>query len=148
MAPIASSIEIARPPEEVFAYITDPSRLAEWQQSLVSADSEGDRPLASGTRVNTIRRVGRGERTMTMEVTSMNPPSSWAIRGVDGPVRMSVNGTIEPADGGARSRVEIELDLKGHGIGKLLVPLVVRRQVAKEHPENLRNLKQQLEGGA
>jgi uncharacterized protein YndB with AHSA1/START domain len=148
MAPIASSIEIARPPEEVFAYITDPSRLAEWQQSLVSAHSEGGGPLAPGSKVSTTRRVGRGERTMTMEVTSMNSPRSWALRGIDGPVRLIVNGTIEPADEGARSRVAIELDFEGHGLGKLLVPLVVRRRAAKEHPGNLRNhLKERLESG-
>ena len=49
MAPIASSIEIERPLEEVFAYITDPSRLAEWQQSLLSAQSEGGGPLVPGS---------------------------------------------------------------------------------------------------
>jgi uncharacterized protein YndB with AHSA1/START domain len=37
MAPIVSSVEIARRPEDVFSYVTDPSRLAEWQESLVSA---------------------------------------------------------------------------------------------------------------
>ena len=41
MAPIVSSIEIARPPEEVFSYVTDPSRLAEWQESVVSTRMEG-----------------------------------------------------------------------------------------------------------
>jgi hypothetical protein len=32
----------------------------------------------------------------------------------------------------SRSRVTIELDSTGHGIGKLLVPLIVRRQAARE----------------
>jgi len=35
MAPIESSIEIARPPEEVFAYFADPTRFAEWQRDVV-----------------------------------------------------------------------------------------------------------------
>ena len=148
MAPIASSIEIARPPDEVFAYITDPTHLAEWQESLVSAHSEGDGPLARGSKVATTRRVGRSERTMTMTVESMSPPRSWALRGIDGPVRLIVNGAIEPLDEGARSRVTIELDFEGRGLGKLLVPLVVRRQAAKEHPQNLQNLKQRLESGS
>jgi uncharacterized protein YndB with AHSA1/START domain len=26
-----SSVEIHRPPDEVFAYVTDPARFAEWQ---------------------------------------------------------------------------------------------------------------------
>jgi uncharacterized protein YndB with AHSA1/START domain len=148
MAPIVSSIEIARRPEEVFSYVTDPSRLAEWQESLVSARPEGGGPPAVGSRVVTTRRVGRRERTMTMEMTSLSAPRSWAVRGIDGPVRAIANGTVEPLDDGARSRVTIELDFEGHGLGKLLVPLVVRRQAQQELPSNIRNLKERLESGA
>jgi uncharacterized protein YndB with AHSA1/START domain len=148
MAPIVSSSEIARPPGEVFAYVTDPSRLAEWQESVVSARTEGGGPPTVGSKAVTTRRIGRGERTMTMEMTNIDPPRSWGVRGIDGPVRAIVNGTVDPLDGGARSRVTIELDFEGHGLGKLLVPLVVRRQAQKEMPRNLQNLKERLEGGA
>jgi uncharacterized protein YndB with AHSA1/START domain len=30
-----STIEIARPPQEVFTYVTDPARFAEWQYDVV-----------------------------------------------------------------------------------------------------------------
>ena len=147
MAPIVSSVEIARSPDDVFSYVTDPSRLTEWQESLVSARPEGGGPPAVGSKVITTRRVGRGERTMTMEMTEISPPRSWAVRGIDGPIRAIVNGTVEPLDG-ARARVTIELDFEGHGIGKLLVPLVVRRQAKGELPRNAQLLKQRLEGEA
>jgi uncharacterized protein YndB with AHSA1/START domain len=148
MAPIVSSIEIARPPEAVFAYLMDPSRQAEWQESLVSARAEGPGPPTVGSKLITTRKVGRGERTMTMELTEISEPRSWAARGIDGPIRAIVNGAVEPLDDGARSRVTIELDFEGHGIGKLLVPLVVRRQAQRELPRDMGNLKQRLEGGA
>ena len=147
MAPIVSSIEIARPPGEVFAYVVDPSRLTEWQDSVVSSRTEGAGPPAVGSNVLTTRRVGRAERKMTMEMTSIEPPRSWAVRGIDGPVRGVVNGTVEPLDDGARSRVTIELDFEGHGLGKLLVPLIVRRQAQREMASNMQNLKERLEGG-
>ena len=41
MAPIVSTIEVTRPPEEVFAFVTDPTRLREWQDGVVSARMEG-----------------------------------------------------------------------------------------------------------
>jgi carbon monoxide dehydrogenase subunit G len=145
VAPIVSSIEIARPPEEVFSYVTDPLRLAEWQESVVSTRMEGGAPAGVGARVAVVRRIGRRERTMISELAELNPPRSWVVRGADGPVRGNVKGTIEPIDDGARSRVTIELDLQGHGIGKLLVPLVVRPQARKEMPRNVRNLKERLE---
>jgi hypothetical protein len=53
--------------------------------------------------------------------------------------------TVEPLADASRSRVTIELDFTGHGIGKLLVPLVVRRQAASEMPENMSRLKRRLE---
>jgi hypothetical protein len=84
----------------------------------------------------------------TIELTKVEPPSSWTVRGVDGPVRPIVNGTIEPLDGGGRSRVTISLEPKGHGIGLLLVPLVAKRQIAREMPGNMERLKGLIEGQA
>jgi uncharacterized protein YndB with AHSA1/START domain len=144
MAPIVTSIEIARRPEDVFAYVIDPARLPEWQESLLSTRTEGGGPPTVGARLTQIRRVGRTERTMTLELTELAPPRSWAARGIDGPVRAIVKGAVEPVDG-ERSRVTIELDFEGHGIGKLLVPLVVRRQARAEMPTNMRSLKERLE---
>ena len=146
MAPIVSSAEIARRPEDVFSYVSDPSRLPDWQESIVSAHLEGGGPAAEASRAITARRIGRGERTMTMELTELAAPRSWAVRGIDGPVRGVVKGTVEPLDDGARSRVTIELDFEGHGIGKLLVPLLARPQAKQELPENMQHLKERLEG--
>jgi uncharacterized protein YndB with AHSA1/START domain len=145
MAAIVESIEISRSPEDVFSYVTDPSRLPDWQESVVSVRRQDDAPITVGSRAVVTRRVGRRERTMTTEVGELNAPRHWAVRGIDGPVRGNVKGTIEPLDDGARSRVTIELDFEGHGIGKLLVPLVVRRQAQKEVPRNQQKLKERLE---
>jgi len=47
---------------------------------------------------------------MTMQLTNFSPPRSWGARGIDGPIRAIVNGTVEPLEGEAGSRVTIELD--------------------------------------
>ena len=85
---------------------------------------------------------------MTSEITDISPPARWAVRGVDGPVRGMVEGTVEPVGGGERSRVTIELDFEGHGLGKLLVPLVARPQARRQMPANRRRLKERIESGA
>jgi hypothetical protein len=105
-----------------------------------------DRPdnPAAGTRCFTTRRIGGAERASTSEISHINPPKTWGVRGVDGPIRAIVDLTVEPLDGN-RSRLTIGVDFVGHGIGKVLVPLVVRRQAAKEMPTNLATLKQRLE---
>src|SRR5918994_2907819 len=145
VAAIVDSIEIRRRPEDVFSYVTDPSHLAEWQENLVSGRLEGGGPLGVGSRMTETRRIGRGERTLTLELTEYDPPRRFAFRGIDGPVRAVGGGTLEPLEDGARSRVTIELDFEGHGIGKLLVPLFVRRQARSEVPRSQQNLKERLE---
>jgi uncharacterized protein YndB with AHSA1/START domain len=148
MAAIVESIEISRRPEDVFSYVTDPSHLPEWQESAVSVRREGNGPPAVGSRAVVTRRIGRREQPMTVELTELHPSSSWALRGIDGPVRGIVKGTIEPLGGGERSRLTIALDFEGHGIGKLLVPLVVRRQARAEMPRNQQKLKERLESSS
>ncbi len=144
MAPITTTAEIARPREQVFAYVTDPSLMSEWQQGVVSGHMDAPTTRV-GSKCTTVRRIGGGEREVTTEITEYDPPQRWADRGIDGPIRAIVAVTVEPLADGSRSRLTIDLDFTGHGIGKLLVALVVRRQAAGEMPENMRRLKERLE---
>lgn len=143
--PLSASIEIDRPPETTFAYVTDPARFAEWQDNVVAGHMDGEGPVTVGSRCQTTRRLGFAERPITAEVTHVDPPRTWGVRGIDGPVRSEVKVTVDPLDGDQRSRVTIELDFSGRGIGTLLVPLVVRRQARAEMPSNMRRLKERLE---
>jgi hypothetical protein len=106
---------------------------------------EGGKSPSVGSKCITTRRIGGTGRKVSSEVTKIHPPTSWAVHGIDGPIRAIVNVTVEPLNRSAQSRVTIELDFEGHGIGKLLVPLVVRRQARNEMPANCRRLKQRLE---
>lgn len=80
MSAIMESIDISRNPEDAFSYVTDPSRLPEWQEGVVSVRPVGDARLAVGSRVVVTRRIGRREIPMTSEVTELDPPRSWRIR--------------------------------------------------------------------
>lgn len=146
MAPIVSTTEVARRADETFAYVIDPSTMPEWQRGVVRGHMDGA-PTRVGSRCTTIRRIGGREREVVTEITEYDPPRRWADRGISGPIRAIVAVTVEPLADASRSRVTIELDFTGHGIGRLLVPLVVRRQAAGEMPENMRRLKQRLEAG-
>src|ERR1700691_4853420 len=146
MAPIITTAEISRPPTEVFAYVIDPSSFTEWQQGVVSGHMDG--PVTRvGSRCTTVRKIGGREREVNTRITEYDPPQRWAHRGTDGPIRAIVVATVEPLDDGSRSQLTISIDFTGHGIGKLLVPLVVRRQAAGEMPGNMARLKQRLESG-
>ncbi len=144
--PITTSAEVDRPAEQVFAYATDPARFSEWQNGVVAGHMEATgRPIV-GTRCRTTRRIGLTDRETTAELTHVDPPKTWTVRGIDGPIRALVDVSVEPLTE-SRSRLTIRVDFEGHGIGRILVPLVVRRQARKEMPANLASLKRRLETG-
>jgi len=148
MAPITSSIDIARSPEDVFAYLDDLARHSEWQEGLVSARVDTPGPTKVGTRVTELRRMGSREMTMSYEITERDPPRSFSFRVLDGPIRPLGHGTVESLDGGTRSRVTIVLDFQDYGLmGKLMLPLA-RSQARKQVPKDQQNLKAKLESGA
>jgi uncharacterized protein YndB with AHSA1/START domain len=148
MAPIVTSAEIDRPVAEVFAYATDPARFSEWQKGVVDGhmDGPGDGTgtPAVGAKCVTTRRIGGARRPSTSELTHIDPPKTWGVRGTDGPIRAAVDVLVEPVTASS-SRLTISVDFTGHGIGKILVPLMVRREARKEMPDNMAALKQRME---
>jgi uncharacterized protein YndB with AHSA1/START domain len=142
VSPIVSEVDVARPPDEVFRYVTDPARFGEWQSGVVSAHLEG--PPAVGSRCIMTRRVGGADRTSTSEITQFSPPRIWKIRGIDGPIRANVSVTVEPRQDGTQAHVALELDFLGYGFGKLIVPVVIR-EARKEVPQSCQKLKARLE---
>jgi hypothetical protein len=148
MAPIVTSAEVERPAAEVFAYATDPARFSEWQQGVLEGHMDGpgngtQAPVV-GAKCVTTRRIGGADRSSTSELVQIDPPKTWSVRGIDGPVRAAVDVLVEPVTD-ARSRLTISVDFTGHGIGKILVPLMVRREARKEMPANMAALKQRME---
>jgi len=144
MSAIVTSTEVERPADQVFTYVTDPTRFAEWQQGVVRGHMETTDAPAVGDLCMTTRRIGGAERPVTSRLTHIDPPRAWGVRGIDGPIRAAVDVTVEPVTD-TRSRLTISLDFEGHGIGKILVPLVVRREARKEMPTNVATLKARLE---
>ena len=148
MPAIVASTEVGRSAADVFAYATDPARFREWQKGVVDGHMNGPADevgsSAAGSKCVTTRRIGGANRPSTAELVHIDAPRTWRVRGIDGPIRAVVDVLVEPlAD--ARSRLTISVDFTGHGIGKILVPLVVRREARKEMPDNIAALKQRLE---
>jgi len=148
MPPIITSADIDRPATEVFAYATDPARFSEWQQGVVDghmdSQASGAQVPAVGAKCVTTRRIGGANRPSTSELVQIDPPRAWAVRGTDGPIRAAVNVLVEPLTD-SRCRLTISVDFTGHGIGKILVPMMVRREARKEMPENMAALKRRIE---
>jgi len=132
---IEFSIEthIDRPVGEVFAYATDPGRLATWQTNTVSAVREDDGPLRVGSRLREVHRAPGGKPLESVvEVSEYEPDRSFALRVVEGtPVHARL--TFEPTEQGTLLRFGGHGELTGaKRLAQPLLQRVLKRQFATQ----------------
>lgn len=129
----------------MFAYATNPATFVEWQEGVVggSMETKGE-SVQVGDLCRMTRRIGFMNQTSTSTVANVDPPHAWGVRGIDGPIRAMVDVNVEPVTD-ASARLTISIAFEGHGIGRLLVPLVVERSARKEMLRDLAALKHRME---
>jgi uncharacterized protein YndB with AHSA1/START domain len=80
---VDSSIVINRPPEDVFAYATDPAHAHEWQSSALETNLDG--PLEAGTTGKEVRKFLGRRMESSMRIEAFEPPRRFASSGHIGP---------------------------------------------------------------
>jgi uncharacterized protein YndB with AHSA1/START domain len=143
---VESEITIARPPQEVFAYIARAEYLPDYVTDFesVSQTSEGD----PGVGTEYSYKMGRGAQG-TFQWTRFDPPSGLAWQGPavkQGPGSMEPAGSWELSDAGGSTRVKLVMAPKPGGLFKLLAPLMAAG-MRKGNAKALDRLKQRLEQG-
>ena len=107
MPSFEATVEIVRPPADVFAYLTDMSKLPEWQGSATGAEVDG--AMRQGAQIRERRRfLGRDVRT-ELEVTAYEPPRRFDVRSRGGRVSFSIKHTLEPAGEGTRLHAHVDV---------------------------------------
>ena len=74
--------EIARPPEDIFAFITDFSNAPRWRHLVRRMEVIGDGPVREGARVAVTLDVMGKERQVVSEVFAFEPPRRIGHRNV------------------------------------------------------------------
>jgi carbon monoxide dehydrogenase subunit G len=138
---IELTIDVARPAEDVFAYLLDLDRLPEWQESAV--ESRADEPLAEGVRIFECRRALGREVHSELEVTEFDRPRQLTLKTLTGPVKFTVDHRLAEADGG--TRLTVVAAGKAGGLMRLGEPMLART-VEAEMRKDLDRLKELLEG--
>jgi len=101
-------MEIARLPEDVFAYLTDVSNLPAWQSSARAAEADGK--VRKGARIQERRSfMGRDVKT-EVEVTAYEFPERFDLRSRSGPVSYEIRHELKRA--GAATRLHVRADVK------------------------------------
>ncbi len=139
---VDESIVIDASPDAVFAYVTDPAKMAEWLPSMVEARNIVG--TGEGQQYEWTYKMGgilfRGQSVVVEQV-----PSKLAVFQTIGAVDSTWTFQLDGANGGTRFRLTIEYEVPMPVLGKL-----AERLLAKRHERSiglaLVNAKDTLEG--
>ncbi len=138
MSTTSISVDIARSPAEVFAYMLDMSKMTVWT-NMQRMDLNG--PLRAGTTGEFDLPVMGRRRTFPFVITAFEDGRRWAIR-VTNRLGLAFDYALTATPLG--TRVEQTIDVLPTGLLRLLAPLLVRMIRGEEQGE-LRRLKAALE---
>jgi hypothetical protein len=126
-------IDIERPVHEVFAYLTDPNSLWEWQETH-EVEQLTDGPLGRGTRFREVHlMLGRRLETIT-EVVAYQPDQRFDVCIASGPVPIDGSWELESMTTG--TRVHFSAEGRCPAAARLLEPLLafaMRRRFRRQH---------------
>ena len=139
MASFSHTVEIARPPAEVFPWLLEEDKVPQWTGHLEAYERIGDGALGRGSRVRQVLVVSGRTIDVELELTGYDPPSSaetrFSTNGID-----VVNGySLAPA--GAGTRLTQSVEAKARSISaRILVP-VVKPRLEEKLTEDLERLR-------
>ncbi len=130
---VSESVVIERPPEEVFAYVTDSQNLPEWGEVIREVRKESEGPPREGERYTVdIGFLGR-RWEQSFEVSAYEPPRRYSDRNMGGPFKDEHTYIFEEAAGG--TRLSVAMEMQPGGFFRITGPLLekaTQRQVRKE----------------
>ena len=145
MVDVTTTVEIARPREEVAAFAADPDNATAWYQNIKSAEWRSERPLSAGSRIAfTAQFLGR-RLEYTYEVVEFEPGRTLVMRTGAGPFPMETTYVWEDA-GAGRTRMTLRNRGEPSGFTRVAQPLmaVAMRRANRKDLDRLRRI---LEGG-
>ena len=140
---VSETFSVARPPEVVFDYVTDPSKLVDWQTAHTSVEQLTEGQPGLGTRVRERTKPGGGkEFEQIVEFAEFDRPRHLRVHVVEGPYPIDGTWTFEPEGEGTRVRFTAEGELRG--ATRVFEP-VFKRLIARQFAGYHRNLRRNVE---
>jgi len=137
------SVEIDRPPEEVFSYVANPENLPEWSNLVLEVRKDTEGQLQEGDRFSVVAKfLGRRFET-PFEVSAHEPPRRHSDRSMGGPFEQEYIYTFEATEGG-KTRLTHVVEAEPGGFFRLVGPLL-ERAGTRQFRADLQILKDLLE---
>jgi carbon monoxide dehydrogenase subunit G len=142
VASFSHSVEIPRPPAEVFPWLLEEDKVPRWTGHLERYERLGGGPLGSGSKVRQVLHVSGRTIDVTLEVTGYEPPTGAQTRFSTNGIQVVSSYVLEAA--GAGTRLTQSLEAKPSGLAaRMLVP-VVQPRLEQKLTEDLERLRQEL----
>ena len=144
MVDTSASVTIARPVEDVFAYVTDVTNDPAWHSDILEARKATEGPVGVGTKWHAKFKPSMGISEGDMEVVTFEPNRRQVMRGEIGPMHPTLTYLLEPSDGGTKFTRHVQIRVSG--MMKVMQPMMAM-MVPKQNKGFLANLKRVLEEG-
>jgi carbon monoxide dehydrogenase subunit G len=137
------TVAIARPPDEVFAFVSDARNRPSWDDSVDSEELTSPEPIGVGSTVRTrMRSMGR-DLEIDWEIVEHEPPVRQRIESTSGP--FSTTLVYELAEDGDGTSVHFSVTGRPTGFLRPMQPLIARG-TQRNLDRAFARLKQMLEG--
>jgi carbon monoxide dehydrogenase subunit G len=113
MAHYNASVDTSRPPDEMFAYLSDFSSTQEWDPGVIEAERLGDAPIRKGTEFRLLASFLHRKIPLTYRIVEYDPPNAVTFRGESSTVVSLDRITFEPSESGTQITYDADLVLKG-----------------------------------
>ena len=138
---VEKSTAIARPPSEVFDFVSDIRNDPAWHTDVLEVRSSTD-TVGPGTVFDVKVKPAMGVSEGTMTVSRYEPGRLIEFQGRMGKMQPTVTNKVEPE--GTGSRVTRRVDLEPPGMMRLMTPMI-KMMIGKSNVGFLANLKRVLE---
>ena len=133
---------VARPPKEVFDFITASENAPKIVPSVISMVKLTEGPVRVGTRYRETRLMGGKEQQADLEIVEFEPIQKYAMQNVTEGVETVYRYNFQPERDG--TRIDLVCEVKAKGIKKLMLPMIVSI-LKKEDGDHLQRVKKILE---
>jgi hypothetical protein len=135
---------VARPPEEVAAFMFDPSHDPEWITGIQQVDPPAG-PVGVGTETHRNAKFMGRRIDYVLRVVEHVPDRLLAMESVQAPFPMGVTYGVDPDRSGSRVRLRVT---GGYGLLMRLAQPIFSREIRRSLENDLRHLRGRLEANA
>jgi uncharacterized protein YndB with AHSA1/START domain len=144
VASFSHTVELPRPPAEVFPWLLEQDKVPQWTGHLRTYEQLGDGALGVGSRVRQVLEVSGRTFDVQLEITRYDPPhgaeTRFSTNGIDlvNDYRLEANG--------AGTRLTQSIEAKPTSLTARMIVPVVQPRLEQKLTEDLERLRETLSG--